>query len=193
MIIENLHNTQIGFDKDFINKGDTVTVTISCKDYNGNYVSGRNYTAYLIAPDGTQTTLGTGIGASAQNYSFTFTANDYGIWTVKCHHAKAQIKTCNNFTSQTLSSTQTIYYNETQVVLKVSGTVSTTSNNWVQYTSIPSSPIDLRPEVPVFAQDFGRKGVWQINDSEGKVYFMRLDGGSGNSDEYMSITWSRRL
>lgn len=196
MTINNLYTVRIRVDDSVINIGDSVSINIDVRDYNGELMmrGGTGHVVYLIAPDGTTSTLGT-VYPSNSEYVFTVPITDYGIWTIKCHHSKVQIKPNNNFRLAMSSSNGiNIYENETQIVCRVSGEGKISANNgrWANVMTIPSEKIECRPEVSVFAQDFMRKGVWQFS-SEGYIYFIRQDGASGNVDEYVTASWSKRL
>lgn len=197
MIIKNLYRPIINC-QDYIHilqdGSKNIIITVSVKDFNDEYVTGKSLPVHIITPNGTKSVIHEGVGENPVDYNINYTVSDYGLYTIDCDGVKKQFYV-NGLKFYSINSSIYLFYTETKAMLVISGTINSSKGGWLHIATIPNSLSKYRPKQGVFYCSGGysggntkRKGDYQIVP-DGKIYYRNWDG-SGNVNEQTQISWS---
>lgn len=188
MIIKN-YKTQI-ICNDYVNVGNSISVTIRVTDDNNNRVVGEPIELVIVYPDGTRSTSYSGTTTDS-DYTITYTPSQHGLYTLECGYARKQFYV-GGWATYSLSSVCTLYYNETEVIMKVSGTVTYKNGAYITNWTIPSTYSFLRPSQKVIVSGH-MSGAWQIYTT-GEIRYKILSGSTtanATGNIYVEAYWAR--
>ena len=189
MDMSNFYRTNIICD-DYVDIGGTVLIKVSVKDFTDNYVFDEPIKLMVVDVNGSKSTLYDG-RTKLSYLAINYTPSMQGLYTLECNGVKKQFYV-GGWASYNLSSACTLYYNETEVIMIVSGTVTHKNGAYITNWTIPSDYSFLRPFQKVVVSGHPT-GTWQVN-AQGEIKFMILTGSTtanATSAQYVEAYWCR--
>lgn len=194
MVTLNLYQTKITASDYNPSIDDSITVTVTLLDFNGNAVTGTNatitvnqgyFTKYTrnstdTAISGTSTKSYNGTTGNNGSFTMTYKCSEWGLATFSANNIKTQINTKGNRTL-TLRDGWLLRYNDTMASLEVNftWTSNVNSGDWI-------GPLTLTTDVPVSCCPIGERVVSatshkdmyvQINPN-GDIYYRNISGST---------------